>query len=1353
MFSIHKMSTASESYYLEQVDYYLGSRRRRKVKRRRRPGSGEDDESDDDFEADPDGSLLGDIDPYTIDTPGEPPGVWWGAGAAEMGIKGMVHEREYRAVFRGFHPFTGHPLVQNAGMPNRRAGWECCFTPPKDVSVIWSQMSPANQERMQEVLWRAARKTLEFIQNRFAFSRVGKASEGCKYVRVGLVVPMFEHASARPTADHAPDPNLHIHAQLLNLGVDEEGHWQSIEPSLIFANQVLITNYYRAAVAAELRAEFGLITQAKRHGFTIPGVPETLVKLYSKRNKVIRDYLAEKGWSGGESDSLAALATRNRKNPLVSRRELIEQWQKTNAENGFGTKQVARLIRHGPRKPKGSIKKVIREAAKALLRQKNHFSRDDLLLQTLAMLPDYGLPPDTVFDEVDHFLAHDPNIVPLGNHDGGPRYTTKRILNEENRMFDALDKMSKRAGITLSEKAVNRQLAKNRTLSEEQVELVRYLIQKGSAFCIGLGLAGTGKTSRVLKTSVKVCQRLGYRFLVVAPTGQAARVVGNEINLQGDTLTKFLGDFKLPWSAALKHHGWQFLQAARGRRTWRFRQPRAVKITPKTIVVVDESGMIPTPQMRILAELVEKGKGKLWLIGDPAQLPAVETTSPLQSLSRRYGAVTLRDIRRQKQLWARRAAKLFAAGRVGPALAAFAKKNRITVRDDLNRTVRQACLDWTAEGLLTPHRVLILANSNDLTHTANQICQEHRLRAGVLQANRSIRVTDEQDDAVYESRLHVHDRVLCTKNSHGRNGYGVDNGSLGTVTAISPFTPEIAVALDDGRHVRINVAKYPHIRLGYAVSTYRSQGSSIAHVHAIVGGILQSMPSSYVQATRGVEDTCLYTTKDLLNASLENVEHSPLAKQMSKRPDLRLASDLLTDSPLDLRKRKPRIHKVPPQRTQSRSPARLAKDAAQPTRPAPEQAASHRQSPGIAASMPATVPHAAKMTVPSAATVGRHSAISIESPGSAADGYQRLRIPAGRRPVSHNAMLQASCVDGGSTQHRNRLPPPPGHAMPYAGDCIYVQRLVPVPSHRMTLADASQSGSFRLEGTGCADYVRVVCQPGEQWLMTVDGPLGLISPQDDIPGAVTLYNKPEILRELTRLDQVQAELCRLLPNVTLLLSLFACLRREASWLLPKASDPAAVTREHLERFCHMLFQNPATRDFLDWFQIEYRPIDELGLGRLIDEGLRTTPYRPSQQATFELGRAIAAGQPWQPHYQQCIDAIRCQFPTPPSQQELYQAVRPLEELVNQAQQYVTRQQISPQQQRAIMDVLYREIGLPVPADARFPSILTHPFQLTHDWIHTFQPARSLWLYATACIRGIEADATNLHQALRTMLNG
>jgi hypothetical protein len=68
-----------------------------------------------------------------------------------------------------------------------------------------------------------------------------------------------------------------------------------------------------------------------------------------------------------------------------------------------------------------------------------------------------------------------------------------------------------------------------------------------------------------------------------------------------------------------------------------------------------------------------------------------------------------------------------------------------------------------------------------------------------------------------------------------------------------------------------------------------------------------------------------------------------------------------------------------------------------------------------------------------------------------------------------------------------------------------------------------------------------------------------------------------------------------------------------------------------------------------------------------------------------------------------------------------------------------------------MEVFFRGIGLPVPADVQFHPLLTHPFQLTHERMETFQPARSLWMYATASIRGLESDASMLHQVLRNTI--
>lgn len=956
MFKITKMSTASEWYYLSLVNYYMGGKPRKKAKRKRRPGEpGDGDDPDND--SDPDDIPFGVADPYNIDTPGEPPGRWWGSGTAALGLTGMVREEQYHQVFRGFHPFTNKPLVQNAGKRTRCAGWEACLTVPKDASVLLSQMLAEDRDRLQNVHWSAAEATFRLIEQRFAFSRAGKS--GRRRVPVGLVVPMFEHFSARPVAHHRPDPNLHIHAQPLNLGVDSRGDFRAIDPLPIFRNQKLLTAFYRAKLAAGMRAEFGILAEARRHGFRIRGVPRDLVHAYSKRRKQILAYLAEHGQAGGKAAAIAALATRGKKDPLISRKELLDGWRRENEAAGFDDRHVARLLRHGPRKPKGNIKHVIKAAVAGLTQQKNHFTRRDVLITTLSILPEFGLDPEPVFDEVDAFLEKDPSIVSLGGARDARRYTTKQILTEERRMLAALDRLNQRPGLALSDRQLGRQLQKHPSLRADQNQLVQHLTQHNSAFRIGLGWAGTGKTY-ALKTCVDGWKRQGYRVLGAAPTGEAATVLAAEIGIECHTITKLLGDFRLPLSAALLHHVRQFIRAAKRKRTWAFRQPKPAKITKKTILLVDEAGMIGTRHMRMLAELVAQGGGTLCLIGDPAQLPAVESTPPLEALTRRYPTAALTHIQRQKTAWARRAAKAFAQGHVREALQLFAEKHRITVRDTIEEAIQQACLDWTEEGLLTPHRAIILANTNDIAHAANTVCQEHRLRAGTVQSGCSIRIRDEREDTVYESTAYLYDRVLFTRNSRGRNGYGVDNGSLGTVTAISPFTPEMTVLLDHGRTVRVNVAKFPHIRLSYALTTYKAQGASIPKILAIVGGELQNLPASYVQATRAIEDTQFYTTRDLLQPDLSDLTKSPLAKQMARRPDLRLASEFLAKSPTGQQPPKSPCHptrsRSPQPTSGSRPPTQAPKKTPssshaapqrEPARPLPGREAIHTSEPDI----------------------------------------------------------------------------------------------------------------------------------------------------------------------------------------------------------------------------------------------------------------------------------------------------------------------------------------------------------------------------------------------------------------------
>ena len=100
MFSIPKISSASESYYLSLDHYFLGKRSRKKAKKGRRLGEGQDERPEDDSETNPDDSAITGADPYTMNTPGEPPGKWWGTGAAALDLVGMAREEDYQLVFK-----------------------------------------------------------------------------------------------------------------------------------------------------------------------------------------------------------------------------------------------------------------------------------------------------------------------------------------------------------------------------------------------------------------------------------------------------------------------------------------------------------------------------------------------------------------------------------------------------------------------------------------------------------------------------------------------------------------------------------------------------------------------------------------------------------------------------------------------------------------------------------------------------------------------------------------------------------------------------------------------------------------------------------------------------------------------------------------------------------------------------------------------------------------------------------------------------------------------------------------------------------------------------------------------------
>lgn len=837
---------------------------------------------------------------------GEPPGVWVGRGAQMLALSGTVQPEHFRSLFRGFDPHTGLPLVQNAGAPRRQAGWDTTYSAPKTVSVLWSQAPPELRQRIERIQQRAVAATMEFADNSFGCSRTGAG--GAETVPAHLVAAMFEHGTSR-----AGDPQLHTHCIVLNVGVSDDGTTRTILSRPFYQNKMLLGALYRAHLAHHLQAELGLATE--RHGnlFELAGVPNELARKHSKRRAEVLRRLAEKGFSGGRAAAIATLETRRRKKDVLPRSQLFPAWRKVNEEHGFTERSVQELLGQVTPRPETAVQETVRQAVRNLTKQKTHFGATDLLTETLCEAARLGLSPATIPEAVQAHIQESPDCLPIPTVDGTVRYTTTAIVNEEEHLLVTLSKMSQRAGLTVPKKAIDKLLAERPTIRTDQAVAVRHLTQGKGAVRVVRGLAGTGKTF-MLKTCLQAWQRQGYRVIGAAPTGKAAQVLSQETGIDANTITMRLGDYTLPLSAHLKHHaeqlGWaakrELLRAA-GQWTTRpgkkkrrkknkakafpFKQPQPVPIDSKTILVVDEAGMVNTRHMRMLLDLVEKGGGTLVLIGDPAQLAPVEGGAPFRSLSERVGFAELTEITRQEETWAQEAVQLFARGEPGKALAMYVKKNLVRVRQSKDEALQQLALDWTAVGLTTPERAAVIVATNEDSETANQLCQAHRIKVGCLDASQHIEIFDEDKErkTSYTNRVHVGDRVIFTRNS---KKYGVQNGSLGTVVAINQLRGSIAVELDSATTVIVPVKAFPHIRLGYAMTAYKAQGATFKECFVMLGGASQDLPTSYVEASRSKLTTRFYAETSVLNEYLEEVEDSPLAAQMKRRPDLFLASDL-----------------------------------------------------------------------------------------------------------------------------------------------------------------------------------------------------------------------------------------------------------------------------------------------------------------------------------------------------------------------------------------------------------------------------------------------------------------------------
>lgn len=105
----------------------------------------------------------------------------------------------------------------------------------------------------------------------------------------------------------------------------------------------------------------------------------------------------------------------------------------------------------------------------------------------------------------------------------------------------------------------------------------------------------------------------GYEVLGVAPTGRAARELGDQAGIRARTLDRLLID--------LDELGDQ--------------------LAARCVIVFDEAGMAPTRATARILEAAERASAKVVAIGDPGQLASVQAGGWLRAVGERIGALRL----------------------------------------------------------------------------------------------------------------------------------------------------------------------------------------------------------------------------------------------------------------------------------------------------------------------------------------------------------------------------------------------------------------------------------------------------------------------------------------------------------------------------------------------------------------------------------------------------------------------------------------------------------------------------------------------------------------------------------------
>lgn len=782
------------------------------------------------------------------------------------------------------------------GVRKAVTGFDLTFSVPKSVSAVWALADASTQERIVKAHHAAIGDALAWAEREVFATRVGKGGTARIPVR-GVIAAAFDHYDSR-----ANDPHLHTHVVVANrVQAEAGGKWRTVDSRALFRATVALSELHQGLLMDRLTRVLGVgwDGRARRHSpvpqWEITGVPDGIRTEFSQRataidkakDDLVAAYRAEHGRHPNAATVLklrqqATLATRPDKE-LRSLAELTAQWRERAARH-VGVDTIA-WIRHLPEtasRPVRSsdltaahIQQLAEQTLSAVADKRATFTRWNVYAEAQRKLHTirFATPADRqqVGDRIsDSVLGlavlltepESPIAEPEGlRHVSAERYTTRAIFDAEARLLDAGRRTN---GPALDGAST---LLTASQLSPEQQAVVAEIATSGRALDLLVGAAGTGKTATMAGLAGAWQARYGPGAVIgLAPSAAAADVLAGELHLPTENTAKWTTEATLEAKRLARLdelrrvlHGLPTGSPQSRRVAHAIRELAAEtdrwRLKAGQLVIIDEATLAGTLALDQIVSQARAAGAKVLLVGDWAQLSAIDAGGAFAMLVRDRGEVPeLVDVRRFTEAWEKQASLGLRAGDAS-AIDAYSGHGRIR-EGERSDVLDRAYAAWFTDQDSGKRSLLIAADANTVTDLnvrarADLVAAGHVGVEGVRLADGTLAGAG---DRIITRR---NDRTLTTGRSWVKNG---DQW----VVLRARRDGDLVVQRAGGSRKITLPADYvhEHVELGYATTAHRAQGQTVDTAHTIVTGPGMTREALYVACTRARDGNHLYVAID-----------------------------------------------------------------------------------------------------------------------------------------------------------------------------------------------------------------------------------------------------------------------------------------------------------------------------------------------------------------------------------------------------------------------------------------------------------------------------------------------------------